>query len=206
MTPQRVLSLLFLVVSAGWATSVPGGARSFAVDEKQSRAFIQVGKSGAFSFAGHTHEVMAPVVSGVVTVDAEDPARSSVRLEIDAAALTVTGKGDSPSDVPKVQQTMLGEQVLDVQRHPRIRFDSTRVTVTGGTGAALDLVVAGDLTLHNVTRTLSIPVSVRLGADRLVATGRFPLKQTDYGIKPVSVGGVVSVKDTLDISFTIVGR
>jgi hypothetical protein len=32
------------------------------------------------------------------------------------------------------------------------------------------------------------------------------LKQTDYGIKPVSVGGVVSVKDAVEIDFTIVGR
>jgi hypothetical protein len=38
----------------------------------------------------------------------------------------------------------------------------------------------------------------------VTATGRFALKQTDYGIRPVSVGGVVSVKDSVDISFTIV--
>jgi hypothetical protein len=82
MTPQRLLALLLLLVSAGWATSIAGGVgvRSFTVDEKQSRALIQVGKSGAFSFAGHTHEVAAPRVAGVVTVDGEDPARSSVRL------------------------------------------------------------------------------------------------------------------------------
>ena len=42
--------------------------------------------------------------------------------------------------------------------------------------------------------------------DALTATGHFAVKQTEYGIKPVSVGGVVSVKDAVDVSFTIAGR
>jgi hypothetical protein len=30
------------------------------------------------------------------------------------------------------------------------------------------------------------------------------VKQTDYGITPVSVGGVVKVKDALNVEFTVV--
>ncbi len=62
------------------------------------------------------------------------------------------------------------------------------------------------LTLHNVTRPVTVPVSGRLDAGALTATGRFLLKQTEYDIKPISVGGVVAVKDALTISFTIVAR
>jgi polyisoprenoid-binding protein YceI len=62
------------------------------------------------------------------------------------------------------------------------------------------------LTLHNVTRPITVPVTVRLEGNTLTATGRFPVKQTDYGMKPVSGGGVVSVKDVVNVSFTIVGR
>jgi hypothetical protein len=36
------------------------------------------------------------------------------------------------------------------------------------------------------------------------ASGRFVVKQTDYGITPISVGGVVKVKDQLDITFEVV--
>jgi polyisoprenoid-binding protein YceI len=177
------------------------------VDARRSRAVIAVGKSGVFSFAaGHTHEVVAPVTAGTIDVDRTDPARSRVRLEIDAAALTVTGKGDPPKDVPEVQRTMAGPDVLDVKRYPKIVFESTSVAGRSQAADILDLLVAGKLTLHDVTRSISVPVKVRLDADSVTATGRFPLKQTDYGIKPISVGGVVSVKDTLDISFTIVGR
>jgi hypothetical protein len=40
----------------------------------------------------------------------------------------------------------------------------------------------------------------------LTATGRFAIRQTDFGIKPISVGGVVKVKDELTIIFTIVAK
>ncbi len=35
------------------------------------------------------------------------------------------------------------------------------------------------------------------------ANGTFSVKQTDFGIKPISVGGAVNVKDALSIHFTI---
>jgi hypothetical protein len=52
----------------------------------------------------------------------------------------------------------------------------------------------------------SVPVTVRTDGTTLTATGHFEVKQTDYGIKPVSVGGVVSVKNSVNVSFAIVGR
>jgi polyisoprenoid-binding protein YceI len=182
------------------------GARSFTIDAGQSRATVEVGKSGVFSFAGHTHEVEARAVTGTVTVDMDDPARSTVRVAIDASAMKVTGKGESADDVPKVQETMSGAQVLDVQKYPKITFASTSVAVKSRTGATLETNVTGQLTIRNVARTISVPVSVRIDGQTLTASGRFPVKQTEYAIKPVTVGGVVSVKDAVNITFTIVGR
>lgn len=182
-------------------------ARSYTIDASRSRATIEVGKSGVFSFAaGHTHEVIASSVTGTITVDISEPARASVHVSIDAAALKVTGKGESADDVPKVQETMAGPQVLDVQRYRTITFASTSVALNNQAGTTLDVMVTGQLTLHNVTRPITVPITVRLEGNTLTATGRFPVKQTDYGMKPVSVGGVVSVKDAVNVSFTIVGR
>jgi polyisoprenoid-binding protein YceI len=182
-------------------------ARSYTIDASRSRATIEVGKSGVFSFAaGHTHEVIASSVTGTITADISDLARASVHVTIDAAVLKVTGKGESADDVPKVQETMAGPQVLDVQRYRTITFASTSVAVKNQAGTTLDVLVTGQLTLHNVTRPITVPITVRLEGNTLTATGRFPVKQTDYGIKPVSVGGVVSVKDAVNVSFTIVGR
>ncbi len=179
--------------------------RTFTVDPGQSRALIDVGKSGAFSFAGHTHEVEAPLTSGVIHLDTDDPSHDDVRLEFNAAAMRVTGKGESASDVPKVTETMLSDMVLDASRYPAIVFESTGVTAKG-TAAALDLSVTGRLTIHGKTQTVTAPVSVKVAGDRLTATGKFVIKQTDFGITPISVGGVVKVKNELNITFTVAAR
>jgi polyisoprenoid-binding protein YceI len=181
-------------------------AAPFEVDSSRSRALIQVGKSGLFSFAGHTHEVVASKLTGTIAFDRDAPAQSSVRLEIDARTLTVTGKGDPPDDVPKVQEAMQSAKVLDVARFPRIRFESASVTVKSQTAAALDLIVAGRFTLRDVTHTVTAPVHVALEKGVLTADGSFSIKQSDYGITPISVAGAVVVKDALAISFTVLAR
>jgi polyisoprenoid-binding protein YceI len=204
---MRMHGSLAIVVVAVAGTLVLGAAapRTFAVQPEQSRALIDVGKAGAFSFAGHTHEVEAPVTSGVVHLDTDNPSHNDVRLEFSAAAMRVTGKGESADDVPKVTQTMLSEMVLDVRRYPAITFESTSVTAKGS-GAALDLSITGRLTIRGKTQTVTAPVAVKIADDRLTATGKFVIKQTDYGITPISVGGVVKVKNELNIAFTIVAR
>jgi polyisoprenoid-binding protein YceI len=196
---------LLLIPLIGGAPARAAGPRTFNVEPEQSRALIDVGKSGAFSFAGHTHEVEAPVASGIVHLDTDDPTHNNVRLEFNATAMRVTGKGESAEDVPKVTETMLSDMVLDVKRYPAITFESTSVTAKGS-AAALDLSVTGRLTIRGKTQAVTAPVAVRLAGDRLTATGKFVVKQTDYGITPISVGGLVKVKNELNITFTIVAR
>jgi len=182
------------------------GPRTFRVDTQSSRALIDVGKTGAFSFAGHTHEVEAPLSSGVVHLDPDTLSRSDVRLEFNAAAMRVTGKGDPPADVPKVTEAMLGPQVLDVKQYPSITFESTAVTATG-TLPSLTLSVAGKLTIRSTTKPVTASVAMKVDGTTLTATGRFTIKQTDFGIKPISAGGgAVKVKDELTINFTIAAR
>jgi hypothetical protein len=115
---RLILATALTVVLCGGHPLGAAAGRTFAVDPEQSHALIAVGKSGAFSFAGHTHEVEAPLTSGVVHLDADDPSHDDVRLEFNAAAMRVTGKGESASDVPKVAATMLSDAVLDVKRYP----------------------------------------------------------------------------------------
>ena len=150
------------------------------------------------------HEVETHAIQGIVHFDPQDTVRSSVRVEIDAATLRVTGKGEPPGDVPKVQEVMLSDRVLDVRRYPTIVFQSRRVDRQSADSGALALVLTGDLTLHNVTRSLAVPLAVRVEGDTLTASGHFSIKQTDYGITPITVAGVVTVKDALEMAFTIV--
>jgi polyisoprenoid-binding protein YceI len=119
--------------------------------------------------------------------------------------MKVTAKGEPPDDVPKVTQAMLSDQVLDVKNFPSIAFVSTVVSGRGS-ASALDLLITGNLTIRGTTKPVRAAASARIDGDTLTATGKFTIKQTDFGIKPISVGGVVKVKDDLNINFTIVAR
>lgn len=168
-----------------------------------SRVLIRVGKAGAFGFAGHAHEVEAPV-TGKITLDRSDATRSEVLLEFDTASLRVTGKGEPAQDVPEVQRVMLSDRVLDATRYPKIVFRSRRITGAGSRGGSFTVSVAGELTLHGVSKALIIPVRVTLREGAVTAEGTAALKQTDFGIQPVTAaGGTVRVKDVLEITFTL---
>jgi polyisoprenoid-binding protein YceI len=197
---------LFVPVLATATLFAQARSQSYQVDPQKSTVTIAVGKSGAFSFAGHTHEVKGPIDSGTVELDRADPAHSRVRIVIPAASLKVSAQNEPPADVPKVQERMESDDVLAVARHPNLTFESTSVSSTGGQLPTMNLKVDGNLTIRNVTRPISVPVRVELDGDAITVTGRFTVKQTTFGITPVNVGGVVTVKDALDIRFSIVAR
>jgi polyisoprenoid-binding protein YceI len=176
----------------------------YRIDPAKSRAAIHVGKTGAFSFvAGHTHEVAGPVQSGTVDLDLDTPSESRVALVVSTADLKVQPQGEPEADVPKVQQTMAGEKVLDVTHHPRITYESTAITLNTRHGNVLDATAAGRLTIRDVTHEVTAPVHVELKDGALTATGHLSVKQSAFGITPISVAGVVNVKDALEIDFTI---
>jgi polyisoprenoid-binding protein YceI len=184
------------------------GPTEMTIDAAGSQVLIQVGKAGVFGFAGHAHEVAATDVRGLVTFDLADPSRASVSLEFAAAALRVTGKDEPPADVGEVQRVMLSDQVLDVRRYPTIVYRSRRVSLAARSAAAVDFLIEGDLTLHGVTRPMSVRASTTLDAGgRLTAKGSCSVKQSDFGMVPVTAaGGAVRVRDQVDIQFVLRGR
>ena len=167
---------------------------------------IHVGKAGLFRIAGHTHEVVAPIHQGSAVVDPDHLESSSLELAFQAAALRVTGRGEPAGDVPKVQQAMVGPECLDASRFPSIRFASRRDREgpergrvrRRGCGA-----ISPCTACRARCRSPSTSWSARI---RFRATGTTTLRQTAFGIKPISVAGVVNVKDELDIAWTVVAR
>jgi polyisoprenoid-binding protein YceI len=202
MKPPGVSVLLAIVSWAGAAVA----ASPYVLSPEGSQVVIHVGKAGVFSFAGHEHRIVAGPVEGTVVFDAENLARSTVEVRFQASGLRVTGQGEPKDDVPKVQEAMLGPKCLDAPRFPTIRFASRTVTVGHASAGHDDLVILGDLTLHGVTRPVTVPVAVDLLGDRLTARGRMTVRQTDFGITPITVAGVVKVKDELVLEWTLEGR
>ena len=195
---------MLVLVAGAPARAMP---RVYALDPAHSRLTIQVGKAGLFGFAGHEHQVVAGAFRGTATFDPERLAESSVDLTFDAGALRVTGQGEPPADVPQVQAAMVGATCLDAGRFPTIRFVSTSVAAVGAAGPnGGDLVLRGTLTLHGVTRPLTLRVHLDVTGQTLEATGATTLRQTDFGITPISKAGVVKVKDELTLSWRVHGR
>jgi polyisoprenoid-binding protein YceI len=199
---QSWIALLAVFVLCGSAEAKP---RRYVLDPSASHVVIQVGKAGVFGFAGHKHEIVTGTFKGTVVADTEDLGHSSVELKFDAAGLRVTGKGEPKKDVPEVQATMVGPKCLDVSRYPDVRFVSKSVTGKLASEGRYDLEIRGDLTLHGVTRALTVPVRIEMAGDRLTASGRTTIRQTEFGISPITVAGVVKVKDALTLEWTLVG-
>ncbi len=187
-------SMRALLLTSGLVSMLAGRclAASSPVDVEHSTLTIRVFKKGLFSGFAHDHEIAAPLSSG-----SADLAALSVEVHFDAQKLKVLDPDASTGDRAKVQETMLSDKVLDTARFPEIAFVSRSVKPSGENTYS----VAGDLTLHGVTHPLTIAVSLRTGH----YTGSVELKQTDFGITPISVfGGSVKVKDVLAIRFNIV--
>jgi len=183
------LGVLFLIV----ALATVSRAAEKPIDIEHSTLRVHVGKSGLFSAAGHEHWVTAPIAEG--SIDDGQPAH--IWFRVAASKLTVEpDKGLSATDQAQVQRGMQSK-VLESEQFPEIKFNSTSIQPSGDGAWA----VRGDLTLHGQTRPASS--RVRKQADAYV--GRCQIKQTDFGIHLIKVGGgVVKVQDELEIEFSIV--
>ena len=195
------------VLVLGPALPAAAATRTYVIDASASAVQVHVGKSGVFGFAGHTHEVTADRFEGRVDADPDDLARSSVELSFEASGLTVSAQGEPEGDAPKVQEVMAGSKVLDVSRFPAIRFRSRQVSGRRAADGAYELQVAGEVSLHGVSRAVTLPVRVELSGATLTASGRTTLAQRAFGIEPVTAGGgTVKVKNEVGVEFRIVAR
>jgi polyisoprenoid-binding protein YceI len=170
-------------------------AAAAAIDVERSTISIHVSKAGLISAAGHDHWVNAPIASGVI---AESP---SPRVEFTVETAKMNVKADPKVDAKthaEIQKDM-EEKTLETKKFPQIKFRSSRIEKLGDA----QWKVEGDLSLHGVTKPVRLSVT-RTGD---AYTARTVLKQTDFGIKPISAGGgMVKVKNELEIDFKIFRR
>ena len=180
---------------------------TYVVDAKQSEIEIHVYREGFLKAFGHDHQISATEFSGKVRLAEPAESESSVTFAVEAKSLTVLDPGESEKDRKEVQETMLGEKVLNSARFPQIDFVSSHVRSVAHKGDVTDLQVEGKLSLHGTEKPITLPIRLRVKEDQLTAEGEVTLLQTDYGITPIKVGGgTVRVKDKLKISFQIVAN
>ena len=186
--------------------SVTGAQQTteYSIDPGMSKLEINAYREGLLKAFGHDHLIEAKEVSGSVEFDAKKIENSSVRLTVEAKSLTVIDPGESEKDRREVQATMTGEKVLDASKFPEIVFRSTSVSEVRQSADGFELTLIGKLELHGVEKPVRFLLQLHSEGSQLRAQGEASLLQTEYGIKPVTVGGgSVKVKDKLKISFAI---
>ncbi len=183
-----VLTNLFLLPLAN--TGISNG-ETRAIDTASSVITIRVFKSGLFSMFAHDHLIQARGLSGTAATEGS----ASVAFNFSARELKVADPGISDKERSEIQQTM-EDKVLEVSKYAEIRFQSTSV----GTQGPGRWQVNGNLSLHGRTRPISFVVQESTGRYR----GKTTLRQTDFGIEPITIaGGAIKVKDEIAIEFDV---
>ena len=106
---------------------------------------------------------------GEVRMDPKALEQAVVSLAIDAASVD-TG-------ILRRDDHLRSEDFFHVTRFPQITFASRRVAPADG-----KVLVTGDLTLHGVSREVTVPVELELSAGTLRARGEFTIRMSDYGM------------------------
>jgi polyisoprenoid-binding protein YceI len=123
---------------------------------------------------------------GTITV-AENSLDSKVEATIDATTVVT---GDENRDAH-----LRSSDFFDIEKHPKITFVSTKVQPHGS-----DFVVAGDLTIHGVTRATNLDLEFNgvspdpWGGLRAGFSATTEISRGDFGIEfnmPLDGGGVV---------------
>jgi polyisoprenoid-binding protein YceI len=195
-------ALLFLSLLPGLsgrtgAAQAPPDSGVYHLDPR-SRVVVKTGKSGLFSFAGHTHVIRARGVVGELVFHPGKPT-SSLQLKVPTDQLQVLTPPDT-AEIRKVTDAMRTE-VLHVDKYPEMTFAADSLNARSGK-MEMQLVV----TMEGVTRKIPVTAEVTIGSDSIRASGTFLAKQTDFGIKPFSggPGGTVKVADRVTFCFDLV--
>jgi len=146
---------------------------------------------GVTTAVGRTSDIAA-------TLGFDGAAITSVEVDANLAALE--------SDDDRRDRT-LGRQALETNTFPRATFSLTAPIVFDQRpedGVPIAASAVGDLTLHGVTRSVTLALEGQLVDDRVVVIGSAEVVFADYDIDPPSAIIVVSVADVGTFEFQLV--
>lgn len=183
------------------------GEPVYAINTDESEVVIYAYRGGTFAKLGHNHVVTSRDVHGYVSL-AEDADEAKADLYVPLKMLIVDEPAKrsqagfesslSENDIAGTRRNML-EKVLETESYPYVFI---HVEVDGG--IYRQQIVKVGMTLHGVTRTLTVPVEIERSRDRFAVRGKMVLRQSDFGIEPYSIfAGALRVKDEIMLSFRV---
>ena len=173
------------------------------MDAKQSRFIVETQTSGLTSLFGHDHKIEVGEFTGVATVSTGALAVSKLDLSVNPASLKLV---DEPNvGERQAVEAALRDDVLETAKYPQITFKTKLVGSERRGDGTYDVRLTGELFLHGVRRTVTVPARVSLEGETMHAIGLVEIRQTDFKITPFSfVKGTVAIRDAVILSFDIV--
>lgn len=180
-----------LLLSCAVMAATPVLAADYQVDKEGAHAFVQfrVKHLGYSWLYGRFNDF-----DGRFTFDEKDPSKNKVSIELNTASVD--------SNHARRDKHLRSADFLDVEKYPKASFVSTAYKATGEKTADL----TGDLTLHGVTKPITIQVEhIGGGTDpwggyRQGFQGRTTIKPAEWGIPMVEKLGPASEEVELILS------
>jgi polyisoprenoid-binding protein YceI len=175
-------------LGAGTWTVVPGSVAGYRVRE-------QLASLPAPSDAvGRTSSV-----SGTVTIS-----QSGTAYTVSAASLTVNV--NTLTSDRSMRDQRIHQMGLESDRHPTSTFVLTTpivLPVAATTGQIVDVSATGQLMIHGVTKTMTIPIQARLNGTQIELAGSISFPFSEFGMTPPSIGGFVTVQQNATMEFDV---
>jgi polyisoprenoid-binding protein YceI len=179
---------------------------TYNLDASQSKFMAHANAGGLLWFKGKDHHLAAGEFTGQVEITPETVTPASLRLVVKAASLHETG-AEFTEPQKQIINKELRELVLHPDQYPDITFRSTNVYAKASGADRYEVKIDGDLTLHGVTKRITIPAVVTISGNSLRAVGEFSIDRDDYKVKATSAfHGLVRVKNKIKFDFDIVGK
>jgi len=96
---------------------------------------------------------------------------------------------------------------LETDSFPTATFELTSpisFSSVPASGTVVTATAKGNLTLHGVTKAVTLQVQAKSDASGITVVGSLPIVMADYGITPPNIGGFVSVQDHGTMEFKLV--
>ena len=151
-------ALCLLVVMA-----VPSLGQTLKSDKEKSKVDFTGKKSDGKHVGGFKD------VTAVAKVDLDSPEKGSLTIEIKTDSLW--------SDDEKLTGHLKNPDFFDVKKYPTIKFESTKINMSGETGE-----IIGKLTMLDKTVEVKVPVKGDLSDDMLTVIADFKIDRTKWGM------------------------
>ena len=157
-------------------------------------------------FAGQAskHEAVArtSTVSGDLLVSSGSSAYTASNISITVGLADLQSK-DQVAGRDVSQRDGVVARQLDVQQFPTATFTMASASVPSGIATgAVDVAATGTLTIHGVTKDVSVKAKAQLVNGKVEIAGSLSINMTDYGVSPPQVP-FVTVDSALTLEFDI---